>query len=186
VSARTDRHSSARFGSTLKSVRILGHAGFDVIRTVWLAGVCLIGLGAMVGIKAGLPMPPLNVAASAEQTTTGVDSAHDTLSKADKLEIAYDRIPVAVEPVMLASQVSGETSSQENLAVPTIVSRHWHDHAAKKLAAVSPDRRINIQQRKNGKSVDRSKATVDLRPCRRPEGFAGLLRALNLSPGCHT
>jgi hypothetical protein len=181
-----DRHLSARFESTLKPVRILRHAGFDVIRTVWLAGVCLIGLGAMVGIKAGLPTSPPNLITSPEQTTIGVGSRHDTLSKADRLEIAYDRIPVAEEPVVLATQVSDETSSQENLAVPTIVSRHWHDHTAKKSTAVSPGRRIKMQQPSNSKSVDRSKATVDLRPCRRPEGFAGLLRALNLSPGCDT
>jgi hypothetical protein len=118
--------------------------------------------------------------------TVAAGSSHDTLTKADKVEIAYVRIPIAVEPVMLAAQVSDETSPQPlSLTVPKIVSRHWHDHNAKKLAAASPDRR-KIQQPKNGKSVDRSKATVDLRPCRRPEGFAGLLRALNLSPGCDT
>jgi hypothetical protein len=158
-----------------------------VIRTVWLAVLCLIGLGAMVCIKAGSPTPTPNVGASPEQTTIATGSSHDTLTKADKLEIAYVRVPVAAEPVMPATQVSDETSPQPlSLTIPKIVSRHWHDHNAKKLAAVSPDRRIKIQQPKNGKSVDRSKATADLRPCRRPEGFAGLLRALNLSPGCDT
>ena len=141
----------------------------------------------MVAINAGPPTPTPNVGASAEPTTIATGSSHDTLTKADKLEIAYVRIPIAAEPGMLATQVSDETSPQPlSLTVPKIVSRHWHDHTAKKLAAVSPDRRIKIQQPKNGKSVDRSKATVDLRPCRRPEGFAGLLRALNLSPGCDT
>jgi hypothetical protein len=52
------------------------------------------------------------------------------------------------------------------------------------LATVSPYRHIKMQQPKDGKNVDRSKATVDLRPCRSPEGFAGLLKALNLSSGC--
>jgi hypothetical protein len=171
----------------LQSIRILGHAGFGVIRTVWLAGLCLIGLGAMVGIKAVPPTTTPNVGASAEQTTIATGSSHDTLTKADKLEIAYVRVPVALEPVMLATQVSDETSPQPlSLTVPKIVSRHWHDQNAKKLAAVSPDRHMKIQQPKGGKSVDRSKATVDLRPCRRPEGFTGLLRALNLSPGCDT
>jgi hypothetical protein len=137
----------------------------------------------MVGIKAGLPTPPPNLATSPEQTTLAAGSAHDTLSNADKLEISYDRIPAAKEPVVLASQVSDEASPQtSSLTVPTIVSRHWHDHSEKKLTAVSPDRRSKIQQPKNGKSVDRAKTTVDIRPCRRLEGFTGLLRALNLSP----
>jgi hypothetical protein len=158
-----------------------------VIRTVWLAVFCLIGLAAMVGIKAGSPTPAPNAGASAEQTTIATGSSHDTLTKADKLEITYVRVPIAAEPVMPATPVSDEISPQPpSLTVPKIASRHWHDHNVKKLAAVSPDRRIKIQQPKNGKNVDRAKATVDLRPCRRPEGFAGLLRALNLSPGCDT
>jgi hypothetical protein len=141
----------------------------------------------MVCIKAGSPTPAPNVGVSLEQTTIATGSSHDTLTKADKLEIAYVRVPIAAEPVMPATPVADETSPQPlSLTVPKIVSRHWHDHNAKKLAAVSPDRRIKIQQPKNGKNVDRAKATVDLRPCRRPEGFAGLLRALNLSPGCDT
>ena len=158
-----------------------------MIKTVWLAGLCLIGLGALVGINAGHPTPTPNVGASAEQTTIATDSSHDTLTEADKLEIAYVRVPVAAEPVMLATRVSDETSPQPlSLTISKTVSRHWHDRNAKKSAAVSPDRRIKIQEPKSGKSVDRSKATADLRPCRRPEGFAGLLRALNLSPGCDT
>jgi len=141
----------------------------------------------MVGIKAVPPTPTPNLGASAEQTTLAIGSSHDTLTKADKLEIAYVPIPVAVGPVMLATRVSDETSPQPlSLAIPKIVSRHSHDQNAKKLAAVSPDRHIKIQQPKGGKNVDRSKATIDLGPCRRPEGFAGLLRALNLSPGCDT
>jgi len=152
---------------------------------VWLAVLCLIGLGAMVAINAGPPTSTANVGASAEQTTVATGSSHDTLTKADKLEIAY--VPVPVEPVTLATQVSDETSPQpRSLTIPKIVSRHRHDHTAKKLATASPDRRIKILEPRNGKNIDRAKATVDLRPCRRPEGFAGLLRALNLSPGCDT
>lgn len=153
---------------------------------MWLAVPCSIGLGAMVAISAGYPMPTPNVETAPEQMTIATGSSDDTLTKADKLEIAY--VPIAVEPVVLATPASDESSPQpRRLTIPKIIGRHWHDHDAKKLVAVSRDRRINIQQpKKNGKGVDRVKATVDLRPCRRPEGFAGLLRALNLSPGCDT
>ena len=155
-----------------------------MIRTVWLAVPCSIGLGAMVAIDVGPPVPKPNVETAPEQTTIAAGSSDDTLTKADKLEIAY--VPVPVEPVVLARPVSEETSPQpRSLVIRKIVSRHSRERTARKLAAVSPDRRINIQQpKRNGKGVDRAKATVDLRPCRRPEGFAGLLRALNLSPGC--
>jgi hypothetical protein len=156
----------------------------DVIRTLWLAVLCLIGLGAMIASNVGSPTPTPNEGASPEQKPIAADSSHDTLTMADRLEIAY--VPVAAEPVVLATPISDESSPQpRRLTIPKIISRHLHDHSAKKLVAVSPDRRINIQQpKRNGKGVDRAKATVDLRPCRRPEGFAGLLRALNLSSGC--
>jgi hypothetical protein len=158
--------------------------GLGVIRTVWLAVLCLIGLGAIVATNAGPPTPTPNVGAFSEQTTIATNSSHDTLTKADRLEIAY--VPVAAEPVVPATPVSDETSPQpRRLTIPKIINRHWHDHNAKKLVAVSPDRHIKIEQpKKNGKGVDHAKASVDLRACRRPEGFAGLLRALNLSPGC--
>jgi len=117
------------------------------------------------------------------------------LTKADKLEVVYVRDPVAVEPVMLVTKADDETPPQPPSppATPKIVSRHSHDPNAKKVAAVSPGRRIKGQESKKSKNVERAKLPVelrplpvDLRPCRRPEGFAGLLRVLNLSPGCDT
>jgi hypothetical protein len=157
-----------------------------VIRTVWLAVLCLIGLGAMVAVRFGIPAPPPNVKASPEQGTVGKSFLQDTLTKADKLEIAYVRDPVALEPVMLVTKAPDETPSQPPgpIATPTIVSRHWHDPNAKNSGAAPPGRRTKHQEPKTTKNVERAKAPVDLRPCRRPEGFAGLLRALNLSPRC--
>jgi hypothetical protein len=162
--------------------------GFAVIKTVGLAVLCLIGLGATVAIKAGTPTPPSKAGASPEQTTVGTGFAQDTLTKADKL-VAYVRDPVAVEPVMLVTKAPDETQPQPPSppATPKSVSRHSHDPSAKKVAAASPSRRIKSQESKKGRNVERAKLLpVELRPCRRPEGFAGLLRALNLSPGCDT
>jgi len=162
--------------------------GLAVIRTVWLAVLCLIGLGAMVAIKAETPTPPPNVGASPEQTTVGACFAQDTLTKADKLEIAYVRDPVVVEPVMLVTKARDETPPQPARQPETrkISSRHSHDPNANKVATVFPGRRIKGQGSKKSKNVERAKLPIELRPCRRPEGFAGLLRALNLSPGCDT
>src|ERR1700723_3823348 len=162
--------------------------GLNVTRTVWLAVLCLIGLGAMVTIKAGTPPPPPNAGASLDETTIARASSRDTLTKADKLEIAYVRAPLVENPIMQVTKATDETPPRplSSTATPKIVTRHWHDPNAKKSASASPDRSIKVQQPKNGKNVDRAKATVDLKPCRRPEGFAGLLRALNLSPGCDT
>jgi hypothetical protein len=143
----------------------------------------------MVAINAEPPTPPPNVVASPDQTTVGTGFAQDTLSKADKLEVAYVREPVAVEPVMPVTRAPPDETPPQALsppATPKIVSRHSRDPNAKKVAAIPPGRRIKGQETKKSKNVERAKLPVDLRPCPRPEGFAGLLRALNLSPGCDT
>ena len=185
-----------------------------MIRTMWRAAPYLSGFGAMVAIcagtptpppivevspdkttigtgssqdiSAGTPTPPPIVEASPDKTTIGIGSSQDTLTKADKLEIAHVRDPPAAEPVMPVATAPDETPPQplSPPATPKIVSRHSHDPHAKKVAAVSPGRRIKGQESKKSKNVERAKLPVDLRPCPRPEGFAGLLRVLNLSPGC--
>jgi hypothetical protein len=157
-----------------------------VIRTMWLAALCLSGLGAMAAIGAGTPTPPPDVEASTDQTTIPTGCSQDTLTKADKLEVAYVRDPVAAEPVMPFAVAPDETPPQPPSppANPKIVSRHSQDHNAKKVAAVSPGRHIKGKESKKSKNVQRAKLPVELRPCPRPEGFAGLLRVLNLTPGC--
>jgi hypothetical protein len=140
----------------------------------------------MVAIQAGTPSPPPSVGASPEQPTVVAGFAQDTLTKADKLEIAYVREAIEAEPLSPTAKTRNETAPQllSPTAAPKIVSRHWHAPNAKKVTAVSPDRRIESHGSKKSKNVERAKLPVDLLPCRRPEGFAGLLRALNLSPGC--
>jgi hypothetical protein len=159
-----------------------------VIRIVGLAVVCLVGLGAMVVTMAGTAASrPPNVG-SPDQTTVGSDVVQDTLAKADKLKIGYVREEMETEPVTRIAKALNDTLPQplSPTATPKIVSRHWHDPSTKKVAAVSSDQRTKGQEPKKSKNVERAKLPVDLRPCRRREGFAGLLRALNLSPGCDT
>jgi hypothetical protein len=154
-----------------------------VIRAIAFGVVCLAGLGA-IGATAKKSAPPLS---EVFPTVTGNKAdrlsfadGQDTLTSADRVDGAY------VSPTDRSKLATIEPGNQakRGLAPPTIVPRHWHDPSAKRSAAVSPDRRIKVQDPKKSKDVDRAKASVDLRPCRRPEGFAGLLRALNLSPGC--
>ena len=123
-------------------------------------------LGATVA-TAGTPTLPSNVGASSEQTTVGTGFAQDTLTKEDKLEVAYVRDPVAVEPVMLVTKARDETPPQplSPPATPKIVSRHSHDPNAKKVTAVPPGRRVKGQESKKGKNVERAKLLpVELRP----------------------
>ena len=154
-----------------------------MIRTVWLAALCFGGVAAVVATDAGTSTPPPTARASPEQGTVVDTFSRDTLTEADKLEIAYVRDPVAVEPIMPVAMAPGEIPVQRlhPTATPKIVTPRPH---ARKPGTVSPDRRITIREPKKSKNVERGKLTADLRSCRRPEGIAGLLRAFNLSPGC--
>jgi hypothetical protein len=160
-----------------------------VIRTVWLTVLCLSGAGAIAAINAGTSTPPPPITAAApEQTTTDETASRDTLTEADREEIADVRDAVAAEPAIPVAKSPDETSPQPAgpSTPPKIVNRHRHDPTPRKSAAASPERRAKGRQPTKSKNVDHEKPTVDLRPCRRPEGFAGLLRALNLTPGCDT
>jgi hypothetical protein len=159
-----------------------------MIGKVCLAVICLSGLGTMVVINAGTSTPAPTSGASPEQTTVGETYSQDTLTKADKWEIAHVGDAVAIEPAMPVTKAPDETRPQPPTptATPKIVSRHWHDPNVKKSAAISHGRRVKGQESKKSKNADPGKATVDLTACRRPEGLARLLRALNLSSRCDT
>jgi hypothetical protein len=162
------------------------------MRIVGLPIVCLILLGA-IAIKAGTAASrPPDIEPLPDQTTVGSGVPQDTLTKADKLEIAYVRKAVPVEPVTRFAKATPVPPLQLPTTGPKVAGRHGHDPNSIKVTKGSKDQRIKSSQSKKGqeskksKNVEPSKAIVDLRPCRRPEGFAGLLRALNLSPGCDT
>jgi hypothetical protein len=161
------------------------------MRIVGLPIVCLVLL-AVIAIKAGTAASrPPDIELLPDQMTARSDVPQDTLTKADKLEIAYVRnVAPPVEPVTPLAKATPGPSLPLPSVVAKFASRHWHDPNS--IRVISRDQRIKssqskkVRESKKSKSVEPSKAIVDLRPCRRPEGFAGLLRALNLSPGCDT
>jgi len=163
------------------------------MRIVGLPIVCLVLLLGAIAIKAGTAASrPPDIEPLPNQTTVGSGVPQETLTKADKLEIAYVRKAVAIDPVIHFAKATPEPSLQLPTTVPKVASRYWHDPHSKKVTKGSQDQRIKSSQSRKGqeakksKNVEPPKAIVDLRPCRRPEGFAGLLSALNLSPGCDT
>jgi hypothetical protein len=162
------------------------------MKIVGLPIVCLALLAA-IAIKAGTAASrPPAIDPLPDQTTAGSGVPQDTLTKGDKLEIAYVRKVAPVGPVMRFANATPGPSLPLPTMVPKITSRHGHDPNSIKVTNNSRDQRSKSskskkgKESKNSKNVEPPKAIVDLRPCRRPEGFAGLLSALNLSPGCDT
>jgi hypothetical protein len=163
------------------------------MRIVGFPIVCLVLLAA-IALKAGTAASrPPDIEPLPDQMAARSDVPQDTLTKADKLEIAYVRnVARPVEPVTRLAKATPEPSLPQPTVVAKFASRHWHDPNSLKVTNNSRDQRIKssqskkVQESKKSKNVEPSKAIVDLRPCRRPEGFAGLLTALNLLPGCDT
>lgn len=159
-----------------------------MIRTVLLTVLCLSGAGGVVAINAGTSTPPPIAAASPEQTIADEIFSQDTLTEADRLEIVDVRDTPAAEPAVAVASAPSETSPQPAgpKPAPRVVKRHRYDPSATKSATASAGRSSKRQEQKQVRNVTRGKPTVELKACRRPEGFAELLRALNITPNCDT
>jgi hypothetical protein len=162
-----------------------------MIRTVWLATICLALVSALAAGKAlRTPADPTVAELSADETTVGIGHAQDTLSKADRLEINYVRQETppqaglqSIEPVVPA--VTPPRPPMET----KIISRHWRDPNAfssslKDSQRTESKKKSKNVDRKRNQAADRSKPSEPVKPCSRPGPFGDLLRAANLSPAC--
>jgi hypothetical protein len=163
-----------------------------MIRTVWLAMICLALVSALAAGKAlRTAAGPTVAELSADETTVGIGHSQDTLSKADRLEITYVRHEIqsqaalqAIEPVVPV--VTPPAPPMET----KIISRHWRDPNAfssslndsKQTKPTDTNKSKNVD-RKRKQAADRSNTAEPAKPCR-PGPFGDLLRSVNLSPAC--
>ena len=115
-----------------------------MIRTVWLATICLVVLSALPIGKALTPADPKAAERLADEATVGSDLAQDALSKADRLEITYVRQDVPARSALRPTEpIVPAVSSVPRPVGTKIVSRHWHDPNAIR----HPPSRLNKQSR---------------------------------------
>ncbi|MFB9264264.1 hypothetical protein ACFFWD_13955 [Bradyrhizobium erythrophlei] len=160
-----------------------------VIKAVSVAVLCASGLVAIVALDAGTSASPPTAEARPEQTTTvGRAFSADTLTAADRLDIAYHGNVVAMEPTAPAAKAPDEMPPQPPAPTrpPKIESKRAPDTKARKPASVLAGGGIKDKAPKKIRNPDRGKVAVEPRTCRRPEGFAALLQALKLAPECAT
>jgi hypothetical protein len=161
-----------------------------MIRTVWLAVLCLALVSALAAAKAFRTPSDSTVAEqSGNKTTVGVDRAQDTLSKADRLEVNYVRQetppPTPLQSIEAPAPV---VSSPGPPAEIKIISRHWRDPNS--VSGFNDSQRTEFKkkstnaERKRNQAADRSKPSEPVKPCSRPGALGDLLRAVKLSPAC--
>ena len=164
-----------------------------MIRTVWLAMICLAVVSALAAGKAlRTPTDPAVAELSADATTVGIAHAQDTLAKADRLEITFVRPETPPQP---AAQSTASLVPAINPPVPPtetkIISRHWRDpnafpsslNSSKQSKQDGTNKKNKNVDRKRSQAADRSKSTDAVKPCRHGP-FGDLLRSVNLSPAC--
>jgi hypothetical protein len=125
-----------------------------MIRTVWLAALCLVVLGAMaVGKVAKAPPAPTTAETAADGGTVGVDLGQEPLTKADRLQITYVRQETPTQSTV--PPVDPIVPDVQNVVPPAeadIVSRHWHDPHDTTFTAAKSKRPA-----KRGKSAEDSR-----------------------------
>ena len=162
-----------------------------MIRTVWLAIVCLallsaLAVGQVLRTPAGTTPPEM----SADGATVGIADAEPALSKADRLEINYERQETPPQAVLQPIEPTAPVVIPPSPPVETkIISRHWRDPNAfssslKASQRTESKKKSKNVDRKHNQAADRSKPSEPAKPCSRPGPFGDLLRAVNLSPAC--
>lgn len=111
----------------------------------------------------------------------------DTLTKADRLEVAPPPAPVGATTALPVAALPAEpppaTAPAPAPAKTKAADRSRRDAHAKMIAAPAPARQAKTSPPKTATTVARAKAEPK---CRRPDGFAGFLRTLNIGPRCAT
>jgi len=167
-----------------------------MIRTIWLATICLAILGTLAVGRAVMTRAYSSVPEQpADQTTVGNGLTQDTLGKADRLEITYVRpeMPAAASALQPAEPLVPAVASVPPPSTNQIISRHGHDPTAVSLATklkqanqTASNKKSKTEDRKRNQAADRAKPVEPVKPCSRPGAVGDLLRSLNLSPACES
>lgn len=116
-----------------------------------------------------------------DPTTVGTYFAQNTLTKADKLDITYVRRTAESIPALRTEPIAVPTKPRTFAKIgnpyPSGLSAH-------RIAVLLPKPRPKNRPAKNVKNVGLAKATVDLKPCHRQDGWGGTLISLSGSPRC--
>jgi hypothetical protein len=126
-----------------------------MIRTVWLAIVCLALVSALAAGKAlRTPAGPTAAEISADESTVGIADAQDTLSKADRLEINYVRQETPPQAVLQSIEPTAPVVTPPSPVETKIMSRHWRDPNAFSSSLKDSQR---TESKKTSKNVDRKR-----------------------------
>jgi hypothetical protein len=142
-----------------------------VIRTIWIAAFCLAGLG---GLFVTRVTASISEATVRDPTTIGTSLGQNTLTKGDKLDLTYLRLPVESVPAPPAESIAAEIVSTKPATSAKVGCQHPPGPSAHRSAVLLPKPRPKI----------RKEASVDLKACHQQNGLGGILISLSGAPRC--
>ncbi len=120
-----------------------------MIRTVWLAIACLIGIAALTVIKVGttsfeaaIPSDQSSGSSTAADASPSEAAISSTLGKADRLDVAdEDNAAKPVRPIAITTKVAAAAASEANSS-----EKNWRSSYAKRQASVGKHRKGKYQR----------------------------------------
>jgi hypothetical protein len=122
-----------------------------MIRTIWLATICLAVLSTLAVGKAVMTRTPSSATERpTDLTTISTGLTQDALGKADRLEITYVRQDVpATSALQPTEPVVPTVASAPPPVENKIISRHWHDPNAFSSATKPKQTKVVSTGRRN-------------------------------------
>jgi hypothetical protein len=147
-----------------------------MIRTVWLAAICLAAIAGLCASRVAASISPPDESVPA-QTTADAFVSSEALAKADKLEVVRD-LPAVETTSSLPSDPPAmpEITSKPAETVPPPPA----DPKAHRRTVMLPKPRPKIRLSK----TSNAKTVVDAKNCSRPDGLVGLFASLSGSIDC--
>ena len=152
----------------------------------------VVGLGALTVMELGTPShTKTSVPDPFAQLTFDASALGDTLGTTDRLEAHHLRHEATAQPIVAAEPIpppdlTAIIPEEDSSALERATNDQKHRKQKPKPKYTTPNKpRPKLTNSNKASKTERSKAVAELKPCR-PNGFDGLLQALNLSSRCRT
>jgi len=152
-------------------------------------GLIVVGLGTLTVMELGTPSRT-KTSAKVDQQTIDVSVSPDTLETADRLEMHHLQHEAPLQPVSPVESPPDVTALVPRNSGAVELGANNKKDVVRKLKPKpkntdSNKPRPNRTNSNKAPKTERSKAIVEVKPCR-PNALDSLLQALNLSSRCQT
>jgi hypothetical protein len=156
-----------------------------MIRTVWLAVLCLVLVSVLATAKALRTSASIAAGSDVDETPLYTIQAQAPLIKSDRLDLKEARLEAPLPVVLQVIEPIRSTGVRPRPpAEPKVISRDRRDPMGPSSRRTESRKKTKASERKLQQAVERVRASESVKPCSRPGALGNLLRSINLSPAC--